>query len=44
MTKKNKNADIIISIFIIYNCFLAIFSNIISTNFKYENFIMLGVS
>ena len=43
MTKKNKNADIIISIFIIYNCFLAIFSNIISTNFKYENFIMLGV-
>ncbi|WP_207745224.1 hypothetical protein, partial [Clostridium tertium] len=43
MTKKNKNADIVISIFIIYNCFLAIFSNIISTNFKYENFIMLGV-
>lgn len=43
MTKKTRNTDITISVFIIYNCFLAIFSNIISTNFKYENFIMIGV-
>jgi hypothetical protein len=36
-----KNINIIV--FIIYNFFLAISSNIIRTNFKYENLIMLLV-
>lgn len=43
MIKKNRDIDTMISIFIIYNCFVAIYSNIISTNFKYENFIMLAI-